>query len=555
MKRRNFLKIFPAATVTPFVVNGTVLRPFANSKMARLLQGCDGIEDRVLVLIQLKGGNDGLNNLIPINQYDRYANLRPSIGIPESAYVNLDSTLSNENQVGLHPFLLKIKELYEKGWVAIIQGVGYENMNQSHFKGTDIWLSGGDTTPANLNIKSGWMGRALQSLYPDVEGTPTPAMPDPLGIQVGDPTTSLGFHTETEHQNVINLSGQDAAGFYSLIQTIGGAPIANVPASDYGEELDFIMGVERSTSLYAQRISEVFNAGSNYLSSYPTTNTSRLSPQLRTVARLIKGGCKTKIFLCQIGGFDTHNAQVNGGNPTQGEHANLLLDVAESVKNFMDDLEGLGLADNVVACTFSEFGRCAKENGSDGTDHGTLAPMYVFGKNVAAGVKGTNVNLSDLTNDNQLKGTQFDYRQVFTTLLQDWLGASEQVLTDTMFDGFAKIPLVDAAAVVNPDCYLPSNTVGANDYLYRLERPLTVFPNPASVQAEIGFVNKDNAFDAHLTVHSLGGTLVSSAQVSAETDVNVYFVEVANLPPGPYFVRLENRLNGKAFVAKLSVVR
>jgi uncharacterized protein (DUF1501 family) len=554
MKRRNFLKIFPAATVTPFVVNGTALRPFANSKMARLLQGCEGVEDRVLVLIQLKGGNDGLNNLIPVNQYDKYANLRPKIGIPESAYVNLDTTLSNENQVGLHPSLLKVKELYEKGWAAVIQGVGYENMNQSHFKGTDIWLSGGDTTSANQNIKSGWMGRALQGMYPDVEGAPTPAMPDPLGIQVGDPTTSLGFHTETEHQNVINLSGQDAAGFYSLIQTIGGAPIMNVPASDYGEELDFIMGVERSTNLYAQRISQVFNAGYNYLSSYPTTNTSRLSPQLRTVARLIKGGCKTKIFLCQIGGFDTHSGQIIGGNPTQGDHANLLLDVAESVKNFMDDLEGLGLADNVVACTFSEFGRCAKENGSEGTDHGTLAPMYVFGKNISAGVKGTNVNLSDLTNDNQLKGVQFDYRQVFTTLLQDWLGASEQVLTDTMFNGYAKMPLIDTAAVVNPDCYLPSNTVDTRDP-YGLDKALTIFPNPASVQVEVGFTNKSTAFDANLTVHSLGGALVSSAQVRAETDVNVYFVEVANLPPGLYFVRLENRLNGKAFVAKMSVVR
>jgi uncharacterized protein (DUF1501 family) len=553
MKRRNFLKIFPAATVTPFVVNGHALRPFANTKMARLLNSCEGVEDRVLVLIQLKGGNDGLNTIIPINQYDAYANLRPSVGIPENDLIQLDSTLANEDQVGVHPSLLKFKELYEKGWATVVQGVGYESMNQSHFKGTDLWLSGGDGTHANNNIKSGWMGRALQALYPDVVGVPTSSMPDPLGIQVGDPTTSTGFHTETEHQNVINMSGQDAAGFYSLIQTIGGAPIANIPDSEHGEELAYVMGVEQSTSLYAQRITEVFNAGTNYLSTYPTTNNSRFAPQLQTVARLIKGGCKTKIYLCQLGGFDTHNAQVNGGNPTVGDHANLLLDLSESVKAFMDDLEGMGLADQVTACTFSEFGRCAKENGSDGTDHGTLSPMFVFGKNIAAGVRGTNVNLSDLTNDNQLKNAQFDYRQVFTTLLQDWLGADDQVLTETMFDGYSKIALVDAAAVVNPDCYLPM-TVNSHDN-YLTEKPLTIFPNPASIQAEIGYSNTGAAFEARLTLHSLGGAIVSSTKVLVEQDANVFFLDVSPLPPGTYFVRLENRVNGRAHVSKLSVVR
>lgn len=553
MKRRNFLKIFPAATVTPFVVNGHALRPFANSKMARVLNGCDGVEDRVLVLIQLKGGNDGLNSIIPINQYDQYANLRPSIGIPQNAYINLDGTLSNNDQIGLHPSFLKIKEMYDNGLATIVQGVGYESMNQSHFKGTDLWMSGGDGTIANNNIRSGWMGRALQAFYPEIVGVPTASMPDPLGIQIGDANTALGFHTETEHQNVINLTGQDASGFYSLIQTVGGSPIANVPDSEHGAELEFIMRVEQSTSLYAQRITEVFNAGSNFLSSYTTTNPSRLSPQLQTIARLIKGGCKTKIYLCQLGGFDTHNAQVDGGNPTVGDHAELLLDLAESVKNFLDDLQGLGLADQVAACTFSEFGRCAKENGSDGSDHGTLAPMFIFGKNIAAGVRGTNVNLSNLTNDNQLQGAQFDYRQVFTTLLQDWLGAGEEVLTETMFEGYSKMPLVDSAAIVSPDCYLPM-TVGTSD-VFKAEKPLTIFPNPASIQAEVGFSNTGSTFEARLTLHSLGGSIMSATSVKVEQDVNVFYLDVSPLPAATYFVRLENKLTGRAYVAKLNVIR
>jgi uncharacterized protein (DUF1501 family) len=550
MKRRNFLKI---AGVSSFTVNGHSMRAFANTKMGRILNSCDGVEDRALVLIQLKGGNDGINTFIPFNQLDRYNNLRPAIAIPPSDIINLDSTLGNAEQVGLQPTMTKFKEMYEKGWATLVQGVGYQDMNQSHFKSTDLWFSGGDGTPANSNLRSGWMGRSLQAFFPDVLGAPTPEMPDPLGLQIGDPSPNLGFHTETEHQNVINLSGQDAAGFYSLIQSIGGAPILNVPDSDHGLELEYIMGVEKSTSLYSERISSVFNAGSNYLSTYATTNPSRLSPQLRTVARLIKGGCKTKIFLCQLGGFDTHNAQVDGGTPSIGDHANLLLDLNESIKNFLDDLEGLGLADQVLTCTFSEFGRCAAGNASDGTDHGTLAPMMLFGKNVKAGVIGTNVNLSNLTNDNQLQGMQFDYRQVFTSILQDWLGASEQVLTETMFSGYDKLPLVDTQFVVNPDCYLPMSVGVADSYLNY--NPLSIFPNPASVFAELSFENTGAGFDARLSVHSLGGALISNKLATVHPGTNLQYLDVASMPAGTYFVRLENIQTGKGKVAKLNVVR
>ncbi len=253
------------------------------------MSACEDVEDRVLVLIQLKGGNDGLNAVIPINQYDLYANLRPSIKIPDTGnekFINLDTTLSVAKQVGIHPKMLSFKQLYDQGWASVIQAAGYEDMNQSHFTGSDLWLSGGDSTLEGSAIGSGWMGRSLQAMYPDVLGGPTTNNPDPLGIQLGDSSPSLGFHTETEHQNVINLSGQDAAGFYSLIQTIGGAPLMNVPESEYGDEIEYIQGVEQSVNDYAQRISEVFNAGTNALTTYPDTS---LADQLKTVARLDQG--------------------------------------------------------------------------------------------------------------------------------------------------------------------------------------------------------------------------------------------------------------------------
>lgn len=536
--------------ITPFALNGIPMRPFANRRMAKLLNSCEDVEGRTLVLIQLKGGNDGLNNIIPIAQYGRYNTLRPNIGIKETTMVPLDNTLADKDKIGLHPALTPIKEMYEKGMAAIVQGVGYENMNQSHFKGTDLWLSGGDTSSANFNIGSGWMGRSLQAMYPEVLGVPTTEMPDPLGIQVGDASPSLGFHTDTEYQNVINLAGQDAGGFYSLVQTIGGAPILNIPDSEYGDELAFIMGIERSVSKYAKRISDVFNAGSNAVT-YPANNA--FADQLKTIARMIRGGSKTKIFLCQIGSFDTHSGQVDAGTTEVGIHGTLLSNLAQGVKAFFDDLEALGIADQVTACTFSEFGRCARENGSFGTDHGTLEPIYLFGKNIAAGVQGTNVNLSDLTNDNQLKGVQFDYRQIFTTLLQDWLGASDYVLEQAMFDGYNKMSLIDSAAVVNPDCYIggTSTSVLEGD---SPTRSLKVFPNPASIIAEITYESAGE-FDARLSLHSLGGSMIHAQQVRILPGLNYMDVPVFDLPAGVYFARLENRQNGRAEVVKLNVVK
>ena len=552
MKRRNFLKIFPAAGVSSFVVNGHAMRPFANSKIARIMADCEDVEGRVLVLIQLKGGNDGLNAVIPINQYDLYANLRPGIKIPDTGnekYLTLDTTLPVSKQVGIHPKMLSFKQMYDQGWASIVQAAGYEDINQSHFTGSDLWLSGGDSTQEGSNIKSGWMGRAMQAMYPDVLGTPTADNPDPLGIQLGDASPSLGFHTETEHQNVINLSGQDAAGFYSLIQTIGGAPLLNIPDSEYGGEIEYIQGVELSINSYAERISEVFNAGSNSLTAYPDTS---LADQLRTVARLIKGGCKTKIYLCQMGGFDTHGDQIVENNPASGDHADLLQNLMDSVKAFFTDLDQLGLAEQVVGCTFSEFGRCARENGSLGSDHGTLAPMFLFGKNIQAGVQGDNVNLANLTNDNQLQGVQNDYRQVFATLLQDWLGANNYVLEQTMFQGYAKLPIVDSLALVSTDCYI-GGTVSTFEG-YQKPRSLMVYPNPARVSAEVTFMS-DTTFDGRLSLHSLGGTLVSATNARVVPGTNIYYLDVSALPPGYYFVRMESKNNGAAEVVKLNVIR
>lgn len=550
MKRRNFLRLLPAAGVSSFAVNGFSARPFSNSRIANILASCDGMQDRTLVLIQLKGGNDGLNMIIPAANYDRYATLRPTTKINDSgtgAFIPIDNTLPTADQAGFHPAMTGLKDLYDRGWLSVVQSAGYQSMNQSHFKGTDLWLSGGGGSPDLNNLTSGWMGRALQAFYPHIEGVPGADMPDPLGIQIGNPTTSLGFHTDTEHQNVINLSGQDPSGFFSLIQTIGGAPIMNVPDSDHGVELEYIMGVERSINLYAQRITDVFNAGSNSITTYPT---GTLAAQLKTVARMIKGGSKTKIFLCQLDGFDTHSAQVDSGDTSLGSHANLLGQLSNSIKTFLDDLEGMGLANNVMGCTFSEFGRCAKENGSFGTDHGTMSPMIVFGKDVKPGVLGTNPDLYNLTNDNQIKVLQFDYRQVFATLLQDWLGANPFVMEQTMFEGYSKMKLVARESRVDPDCQWGGAEIVVDQF-----RPMSLYPNPASTSTEVAYENQGEAFDAYLSLHSLGGSMLATRSEIVHPGFNAFYFDVSALAEGIYFVRLQNKRSGKAEVLKLSVVR
>lgn len=549
MKRRNFLKMMPVAGVTPFALNGFSMRPFANRRMAGVLASCDAVQDRVLILIQLKGGNDGLNTIIPLSAHDRYMSLRPGIGIAEDRCILLDSTLPDNAQIGLHPALSGIKELYDKGWASVVQGVGYDNMNQSHFKGTDLWLTGGGGAPALNEIPSGWMGRALQALFPDVEGMPTSDMPDPLGIQVGDPNTSPGFHTEAQHLNAINLSGQDVSGFYSLIQTIGGAPITDVPDTEQGDELNYIMSVESSINKYAQRITQVFNAGSNAVSSYPSTG---FAYQLKTVARMIRGGCKTKIYLCHLGGFDTHSAQVDSGDTCLGNHANILQTLSDALKVFFDDIESMGLADRVMACTFSEFGRCARENGSFGTDHGTLAPMLLLGKGIRPRVHGVNVNLDDLTADNQLKTKQFDYRQVFSTLLQDWLGANPWVMEQTLFTDYAKLFMVRKEYSVDPTCYIGGSPTIFDPFPGRA--PLAISPNPARFRAEITYQSAET-FSAILSLHSLGGrVLVAHDQAIAE-GFNLFYFDVSALPAGVYIIRLQNKATGKAEVGKLVVGR
>ena len=456
MKRRKFLRNIGAFSAAPLVLNGLPLNPFATPSMLSMLN-CDGIDERILVVVFLKGGNDGVNTLVPINQYDTYATHRPDIKLNNTganAITNLDSTIPLADQVGVQPKAMALKEMYDDGIAAVIQAVGYPNINQSHFKSTDLWLTGGDGTPANFNLQSGWMGRYFDSAFAGISGGPMPGFPDPLGIQLGDPKPSIGFHDHSSEFLAANLGWQYPGDLSGLLNGLGTAPHSTMLPSDYGSEIEYIMNVENSTNAYGQRITDVFNAGSNSAVTYPNTG---LGYQLSSVARMISGGSKTKVFLVHTYGYDTHANQVQAGASHTGKHADILEDLFTSIKVFIQDLTNLGFEDKVTTTTFSEFGRRVTQNGSLGTDHGLLAPMFVFGSSVTPGVYGTNLNLSNLDNNgNVVEQYQYDYRGIFKTLMQDWLGADDVVLAGAQMAPYSKINnLINSNNIVTPDCYLP----------------------------------------------------------------------------------------------------
>ena len=352
---------------------------------------CSDIEDRVLVVIHLNGANDGLNTLVPLAQYDAYANARPTLKINQSTLTSLDDTLDDNKKMGLHPSFTSFLDLYQNEELAIIQGVGYPLANRSHFKSQDLMFRGGDGTPENFDLEDGWFARYFDYRYPNYSGVPFQGMPDPLGLLMGS-HINTGFHSQEAHELYLRVGGANISNYYNQLSNINDLPLETGSNTDQGEALQHIINVEQNTSLYADRILACYNAGSNNDTTYPG---DQLGSQLKTVARLLSGGLQTKVFQCNKGGFDTHASQAWASNPVAGKHATLLGHMSKSIKAFQNDLKAQGLDHKVLTVVFSEFGRKVIENANYGTDHGTLNHMFVIGSAVKAGVYGQNIDLSN----------------------------------------------------------------------------------------------------------------------------------------------------------------
>lgn len=513
MKRRDFLKYsLPATAATHTVINGIPIRAMGmESPLIRSLMGMATDTDHVLVLVQLNGGNDGLNMLIPIDNYSAYQAARSNVAIPANRILSL----TGNSKTGLHPAMTGIQALYNEGKAAVVQAVGYPQPNFSHFRATDIWMSASD---ANQYVNSGWMGRYLDQEYPGFpDGYPNADFPDPLGIQIGS-VTSMTF----QGPNVsMGMSISDPTNFYNLINGIQD-PAPNTPA---GFELTYIRTVARQTQQYADVIKDAALSVTQQ-ATYPNNNS--LADQLKIVARLVKGGLKTRVYMVSIGGFDTHSVQVNQADTTTGNHALLLQRVSDAIKAFMDDLKFLGVQKRVMGITFSEFGRRIKSNSSLGTDHGAAAPMILFGEYVDTKVLGSNPTIPANVSVNDNIPMQYDFRSVYATVLEKWFCVDNTTLQTVMLRNYQTLPLIRSTSCnsANPD---PADKLIISNY-----------PNPFTSTTTISF-KTDGGHTSVMIFDTLGRMIKSliDQEYAASGSYTVSF-NSENLPTGVYYARLQN---------------
>jgi uncharacterized protein (DUF1501 family) len=388
-------------------------------------------EDRILVVVQLSGGNDGLNSVVPYRSGEYYK-ARPVIGIRENQALKLGTT-GYAAEVGLHPNLTGFKELYDDGLMGIVQGVGYPNPNRSHFKSMDIWHTA-DTTATG----DGWLGRYFDSECcgfgkgdrGKAEGVAGPAIrrDGATGIAVGRdaPLAMRGRLVQPisfEDPMAFRWTGttEDAtlASYYEAIAKSQIQPRQIGGESGHEANSEFLV----RTALDAQVNSEMIRKAVN---SKPRTSyaNGRLADQLQMVASMIYAKLKTRVYYVSIGGFDTHDGQ--GG--ATGRHANLMRDLSGAIASFYKDLKMQGNDGRVLTMVFSEFGRRVGQNGSNGTDHGTAAPLFLFGPMVKPGVLTDHPSLTDL-DQGDLK-FRVDFRTVYSALLGGWMKGDAKAVLD-----------------------------------------------------------------------------------------------------------------------------
>ena len=504
MKRRKFIQT--TGLSLPIMLSGFGVRAMPKSS---IFSAITNETDRVLVLIQLNGGNDGLAMITPLDQYDKLANARGNILIPQSSLI--DVGFNN----GFHPAMTGLKSVFDNGKMSVVQSVGYPNQNRSHFRSTDIWTSG---SPADEVWTSGWLGRYFQKDHPDFpEDYPNAAFPDPFAITIGSLVSDTCQGTTTNYSMAIN----DPFNLNPLLNLGNDTP----PGTPYGEELTFLRTTIDQTNAYGEVITDAPGSGSN-LADYPADNP--LAQQLKNVALLIAGGLQTKVYIVSLGGFDTHAGQVADGNPEAGDHANLLESLSDAVTAFQQDLSLLGLEQRVLTMTFSEFGRRINSNFSLGTDHGDSAPLMLFGSCVNPGFLGDNPLIPDNPDVLDAVAMQYDFRNVYGSVFMDWFDVAQDDVQNLLFPEFSHIPVIQGCSSTSTSQMIP-------------ELKMEAYPNPFSGQVNIAFT----CGNEHVRLSVFNGysqeleVLINKKLHTGEHRVQF---DGSGLPSGHYYVHL--RLEG-----------
>lgn len=502
MQRRSFLRRASLFSLPVMLGNfklSALSQPFLAGEM--------NADDRVLVLLQLRGGNDGLNTIIPLDQYAGLAAVRSNIMIPENRVLAL------RDDLGIHPSMLGVKSMYDEGKVAVIQGVGYPNQNRSHFRSTDIWNTG---SASDELLTKGWLGHHLDARYPNFpEDYPSAEQPSPFAIVMG---------------NSVSPTCQGQAANFSMaiadVDNVGQLPsFAGSDTTDtpYGRELSWLRTTVSQSNQYAGGVNDAVDAG-NTIADYPEGNV--IAEKLRGVARLISGGLKTKIYVVELGGFDTHAGQTATSDTTTGVHAGLLQTLSDAITAFQRDLAALGLEERVLGMTYSEFGRRIHANASDGTDHGDAAPLFLFGSCVSGGIMGDNVEIDDQTDFTEGVPMQYDFRNVYGSVLMDWFGVDREAVGELLLDDFSYVPVLSAC-----------NTTSTNNQSTVLGIDLAVAPNPFRDAFDVTFTSGNERVVVSL-YDGLGRKVRTAADRKLAAGEHRFTIEAANLPRGTYFVHL-----------------
>ncbi len=427
MNRRKFLGNTALFTV-PMMIQGIpvfagdgALHPFLQALTAPNVN-CG----RVLVVIQMNGGNDGLNMVIPLDRYAELNNARAAVMLPAASVLPLNGTTTT----GLHPAMTGLRDLFNDGKVNIVQGVSYPNPNFSHFQAQDIWFAGANTIPTP---DTGWLGRQLDTTYTGYPtGYPNATAPDPLAIQIGG-----ALPLSLQGPNI--SMGYNAPNPTALINVLTGTP-APAPISDYGTELTFLRLMKEQSNAYTARITASYNGQATLSAMYPSGNS--LADQLKIVARLIGGGLSTPVYIVNHpDSFDSHVDQVVTGNTATGYHANILSKLSVAIAAFQNDITLMGKANKVTGMTFSEFGRRVISNTSAGTDHGSGAPVIFFGAALLGGVTGTSPVLPATPVANTQVPLQYDFRRLYATVMQKWLCMTEPESQTILNGTYATVPI------------------------------------------------------------------------------------------------------------------
>jgi len=404
-------------------------------------QTITGKDSTILVVLQMAGGNDGINTVVPYSN-DFYHRARPRIGH------KADNVLKINSDVGLHPALTGFKDLYDGGELSIVQGVGYPNPNRSHFRSTEIWQTASD---ADAVEKYGWLGRyfdnACNGADPAVGVTIGNQLPEaffakhPKGVCFSNPQSyrfiANGDATEEYKKlNDLEMSGSAPSGDMVSSDVSGdmlnsGGSIASLPAGmpmTGGRAVDFIT----RTALDAQHSSDEIRGIAARVQNQADYPGSLLGNELRMVAKLIGGGLPTRVYYVSQGGYDTHTNQV-------ATQQRLLQDLGDSMKAFVTDMKAQGNMQRVLVMTFSEFGRRVTENANGGTDHGAAAPMFIVGNKVKAGLLGTYPSLDPQDLYQGDVKYNVDFRSVYASVLENWLKTKSAPILGRQFSPLAVV--------------------------------------------------------------------------------------------------------------------